>query len=68
MDFTKELQRQKDVKYNQWINHYKNDLDELYNIFLKYKYISYDDFLLFAYDCTLEYYDFTSKSNKKFLI
>lgn len=65
---TKELQRQKDSRFNTWVSYYKDYLDEIYDIFLKYKYISYDDFLILAYDCTLDYYDYKCRCNKKYLI
>ncbi len=63
-----ELQRIKSLKFYQWVDHYKEPLYDLYDIFKKYHPISYENFLFFAYECTLEHYDYESKSYKKFLI
>lgn len=64
----KELQRVRSFKFYQWVDHYQEPLDDLYDIFKKYYAITYDDFLYFAYECTLEHYDYQSKSYRKFLI
>ena len=64
----KELQRVRSFKFYQWVDHYQEPLDDLYDIFKKYYAISYDDFLYFAYECVLEHYDYRSKSYRKFLI
>jgi hypothetical protein len=65
---TRELHRIKKKQYEDWVNHYREHLDELYDIYLKYKFISYDDFLLLSYESTISLYDYQSKGYKKFLM
>jgi len=54
--------------FDQWVHHYQEHLDELYEIYCKHQYIDYHHFLLLAYECTMSMYDFTTKSYKRFLL
>lgn len=48
----KECERKKEKKKQQWAEYYHDELQDLYQIFITYHVVEYDQFVQLAYQCS----------------